>query len=136
MPLPAGPVEIYRMRAGNVPEYIGDDRLGVVAEQDRISFRVGYAEGVTVNRTQLKHETDWLGRTEEKYEVRLQNARDSQVTVAVLERFPDKWRILASSHDHTEIAKNLVEFPIVIEPESEAVLTYEVKLSKTWERRR
>ena len=136
VPLPAGPVEIHRMRAGNVPEYVGEDRLGAVAEKDRIRFRVGYAEGVTANRAQTKHETDWLGKTEDKFEIRIQNARDVEVTVAVQERFPDKWRMLASSHDYVEIAKNMIEFPVTIPPESETLLTYEVRLARTWERRR
>ena len=136
VPLPAGPVEIYRMRAGNVPEYVGDDRLAAVAEKDPIRFRVGYAEGLTADRKLLKHETDWLGKTEDQYELRLQNARDTEVTVAVLERFPDKWKLLSSSHDYKEITKNLIEFPITIKPESEVLLTYSVKLGKTWEKKR
>jgi hypothetical protein len=136
VPLPAGPVEIYRMRAGNVPEYVGENRIAATAVNEPARIRVGSAEGLTVNRNLLKTETHSSGKKDETWEVRLKNARDTEVSVKIQDVFQTKWKILSSSHPYNEITKNMIEFPVTVPSDSELVVTYEVRTWKSWEGRR
>lgn len=128
VPLPAGPIEIYRMRAGNVPEYVGEERLSATDVNEPVRIRVGSAEGLVVNRTLLKEATRAWGKRDETWEVRIKNERETDVQIKIQERFQTKWKILASSMPYKEVTKSFIEFPVTIQPDSEVVVTYEKRV--------
>ncbi len=134
MPLPAGPVKIYRARENGATEYVGEDRLAAVAEKDPILIRVGFAEGVSVSRASLASESKWNGRQDNTREVRIRNDRDTDVKIDVLEQFGEQWKILESSAPYEEIAKHLIKFPVTVPAEKELVLTYRVRTWHAWKK--
>jgi hypothetical protein len=131
-PLPAGWVEIYRFRAGNVPEYVGEDRLAAVAQNGRLRIRVGYAEGLSGERKLLKTETHLSSKIDEQWEIRIHNARDTDVSVSVQDFCQGKWKILNSSHPYNMINDNYFEFPVIVPAEGDTVITYEIRKWQTW----
>jgi hypothetical protein len=134
MPLPSGPVKIYRTRESGAAEYVGEDRLAAVAKNEPLLIRLGFAEGLSVTRTALASEEKWNGRHDDTWEVRIRNDRDSEVSLDVLEQFGEKWKVLESSTPHEKVSARLIKFPVTIAPESEYVLTYKLRAQYVWKK--
>lgn len=134
VPIPSGPVEIYRRRAGNVAEYVGEDRLRNVDKNDPIRFRVGYAEGLGVERKNLKHEG--TSKVTDQWEVKIHNDRDTDVNVTLQDFWQDKGKVLSASHKWVETSPRSFEIPVTVPAESDVTVTYEVKTWKSWSKAR
>ena len=134
MPLPSGPVKIYRTREGGAAEYVGEDRLAAVAKNDPLFIRLGFAEGLSVIRTALASEEKWNGRRDDTWEVRIRNDRDSEVRLDVLEQFGEKWKVLEASAPHATVTARLIKFPVTVAAESEYVLTYKLRTQRAWKK--
>ena len=62
---------------------------------------------------------------------RVRNHKKSAVTVRAVEHLYrwTNWEITAKSHPYRKIDSNQVEFPVTIQPDGEAVITYTVHYS-------
>ncbi len=132
-PLPAGPVKIYRTRTGGIAEDVGEDRLSAVAVNEPLRIRVGYAEGLSVQRKLLKAgASTWTNKKEEQWEVRIRNDRDTETKVMIQDQFPEKWKVVESSHAYTKTSEHSLEIAVTIPSETEAVVTYTVRTWREW----
>ncbi|MBI5058420.1 DUF4139 domain-containing protein [candidate division KSB1 bacterium] len=136
MPLPAGTVSIYRTREGGVSEYVSEYQTAALAKNDPLRIRVGSAEGLSAVRNQLRSEKGLGSRHDDSWEVRLTNDREAAVDMVIQERFNQGWKILAASAEYRQTSDHTIEFPVVVEPQSELVVTYEVREWRAWKSQR
>ena len=132
-PLPAGSVKVYRTRAGGTAEDVGEDRLGAVPVNEPIRIRVGFAEGLSVERKALKSGTSaWTGRREDQWEVRIHNERDAEIPLVIQDQFPGSWKVTDSSNKYVKTGEHSIEIPVTVPAESETVVTYTVQTWREW----
>ncbi len=127
-PLPGGVVRVHR--GGEAGLFLGEDRLPDTPVGGEVQVTVGRAFDVRAERRQ----TDFMrvnqprDSFESAHEITLSNAREEAVTVTVAEAIPGDWEMLEESHPHEQAAANRAEWRIVVPAESDAVLTYRVRV--------
>jgi hypothetical protein len=136
VPLPAGRVRVSRAdEADGALEFIGEDVIDHTARDETVQVKLGSAFDVVGERKQLDFRVDSRDRwIEEDIEVRVRNQKpDEAVRVHVRENLYrwSNWTILR--HSGGEFVKDdsrTIDFPLRIEPKSEAVVRYTVRY--TW----
>lgn len=131
--LPGGVVRLYQTDAAGRPQLIGESTVRHTAPGQDLRVGAGQAFDLTAQRTQ----TSYLTRREGPrtiatagYRVTLNNARDSVVTVEVLEERGGEWRVLDSSHPAESLSSTRTRFRVRVPTRGEAILTYQVQV--TW----
>jgi hypothetical protein len=127
LPLPAGPVKLYRKRAAGIVEYVGEDNFPAVTIGQPIGIRVGLADGIAASRTRTRFEPRGENKRDEDFQIAIRNGRAADVTVAVQERFDAQWKMLSSSHEYTDRGRSFIEFSVPVPADSQVVLTYSVR---------
>jgi hypothetical protein len=134
IPLPAGRVRVYkRDEADGAMEFIGEDRVDHTAKDETVRLRLGSAFDLTGERRQtsfeVNHGQKWL---RESFEIKVRNHKEVAVEVIAQEDMYRwvTWEIEKKSHDFTKVHSQRAIFPLTVEPDGEAVLTYTVKY--TW----
>jgi hypothetical protein len=134
MPLPAGRVRVHkRDEADGFPELVGEDRIDHTPKDEKVRLKMGDAFDVVGERKQTDFKVDrsahWIRET---YEIRLRNHKAEPIEVLVAERLYRwvNWEIEQKSHEYVKKDSQLVHFPVRVEKDGEAVVTYTVKY--TW----
>jgi len=100
------------------------------AGQD-LRLAAGSAFDLTATRVQSEYATTREGRrtiATAAYTVTLTNAKDSVVTIDVLEERQGEWQILASSVPGEKLSSTQTRFRMRVPAKGEAVLTYRVRV--------
>lgn len=134
IPLPAGRMRVYkRDPEDKAMEFIGEDEIDHTPKGENVRLRMGSAFNVTGERRQTafecKYNEHWIT---ESFEIKLRNHKQEDVEVLVQEDLY-RWinaEITESSHKHERVTSQRVIFPVKVEKDKEAVLTYTVKY--TW----
>jgi hypothetical protein len=130
MALPAGRVRVHkRDDADGFPELVGEDRIDHTAKDETLRLKMGDAFDVVGERKQTDFRVDRGGHwAREAFEIRVRNHREEEVEVLVAERLYRgvNWTIEARSHDYVKKDSRLVQFPLRVPKDGEAVLTYTV----------
>jgi hypothetical protein len=96
-----------------------------------LRLTAGAAFDVTAKRVQTTYTTrrDTLRTVATAdYSVTLTNAKDSAVTVDVLEQRPGEWSVLSSSVPGEKLSSTTTRFRVVVPAGGETVLTYRVRV--------
>jgi hypothetical protein len=121
IPLPEGLVRVYQHDTDSSREYLGDDRIGHTAANEKIRVRVGEAFDIAVDYVK-KSQVGW----EYNYEVHLRNHKSDPVNVLVTDHFGGDWYIKASNYDMEKVNANTLECPVLCLPEEEVLIRYTV----------
>ena len=137
IPLPAGKVRVYKQDASDkAMEFIGEEMIDHTPRGERVKLVIGNAFDITGERkqTSFKVETGrkWM---EESFQVKVKNAKDSDVTVRVVEPMYrwNQWKITAESQEHLKVeqADEADAFHVVwdvpVKAKGETILTYTVE---------
>ncbi|NOQ46651.1 MAG: DUF4139 domain-containing protein [Desulfobulbaceae bacterium] len=132
-PLPAGTIRVYKKDSHGSLQFIGEDHIDHTPENEVVRLKLGDAFDVTADKKQtdfkkLSGFTRYNYAYESAYELNLKNAKDTQVTVKVLEPVPGDWKIIAESAKYTKEAANIVSWIVDVPAKSSITLTYRVQV--------
>jgi hypothetical protein len=130
-PLPGGVARLYEPDSSGRLQLIGEAAMDHTPAGEDLRLSAGTAFDVTARRVQSTYTTrrDSLNTwATADYAVTLTNAKDSAVTVEVLEQRPGEWRVLSSSVPGEKISSTTTKFRVVVPPRGSKILTYRVQV--------
>jgi len=128
IPLPKGTVRVFKAERSGSQEFVGEDRIGHTAKDEKVQVTVGYAFDIVAEHHLLKAVSPTKTEVDQVHEIRIRNRKESEtITVRVVETSSENWRILSSSHDHVKKDASTFEFEVVVRPGEEQVLTYDIR---------
>jgi hypothetical protein len=130
LPLPQGSYRLYEADDGGRLQLIGEASAGHTASGNDVRLPAGSAFDLTATRVQMTYATrrDSL-RTiaTADYRVTVKSAKDTAVTVEVLEERGGEWSVLASSVPAEKLSSTRTRFRVRVPARGEAVLTYRIR---------
>jgi len=134
VPLPSGRVRVNQLdTADGSLEFIGEDVIDHTPRNEEVLIQLGSAFDVVGERTQVDFKVDttrkWM---EETIEIELRNQKKEAVDVLVKENLFRwvNWKIVEASHDYEKVDARTIHFPVHVEAEGKASVTYRVQY--TW----
>jgi hypothetical protein len=131
LPLPGGAWRLYEPDGQGRLQLIGEAAAGHTAAGQDVRLQAGSAFDLTAKRIQTSYATQRdSNRTiaTAGYRVTVASAKDSAVTVDVLEERGGEWTILASSVPPVKLSSTRTRFRLRVPPHGEAGLTYRVRV--------
>ncbi len=130
-PVPGGTVRLYERDASGRPQLVGETSVGHTAAGQDLRLDAGTAFDLTARRIQTTYET----RVEAKrnvamatYSVTVANAKDSVVSVDVLEQRGGEWTVVSSSIPAEKVSSTITRFRVRVPARGETTLTYRVRV--------
>jgi len=129
--LPAGKVRVFKRDRDGALEFIGEDRIGHTAPDERVMVYIGDAFDLVGERKQTDFRKVTKSVVEESFEITLRNHKKSPVTIRVLEKMyrSRDWKILAASHEYRKLNARTIHFDVQVPPDAERKVTYKVRYS-------
>ena len=130
-PLPGGVARLYEPDSSGRLQLIGEASLDHTPAGEDLRLTAGNAFDVTAKRVQSTYTTrrDSLNTwATADYTVTLTNAKDSSVTVDILEQRPGEWSVLSSSVPGEKLSSTTTRFRVVVPARGSKVLTYRVRV--------
>lgn len=133
IPLPAGKLRFYRMDDDGQLEFTGENVIDHTPKNETVRVYLGNAFDLVGERTRTnfyKHPSRDMMR--ESYKIELRNRSEETVTIRVVEHLfrSVNWKILEHSEDFEKKNAQTIEFPMTVEPDGTASVTYTVEY--TW----
>lgn len=131
LPLPGGTYRLYQGDDADRLQLIGESSAGHTAPGRDVRLSAGSAFDLAAKRVQTTYSTrrDSL-RTiaTADFRVTITSAKDTAVTVDVLEDRGGEWSVLASSVPATKVSSTQTRFRVRVPAKGEAILTYRVRV--------
>jgi hypothetical protein len=127
-PLPKGIVRVYKRDSTGSPQFIGEDRIDHTPRDEEVELELGNAFDISVDRKQTDFERIAERVFESAYEVRLRSAKETPITVRVIEPIGGDWTMLSHSHPFEKTEAFEATFTVPVTPGEEAVLRYRVRV--------
>ena len=130
MPLPAGPVRLYKEDKSGSLQFIGEDNIDHTPKDEELKLHVGEAFDVVAERKQTSFQRLSDKIFESDWEITLRNHKTEDITVTVIEPlagFSD-WEILSSSFPYEKLDAFRVKFNVPVAKDGETKLTYKVRV--------
>ena len=127
MPLPEGIIRAYKEDQHGNAQFIGEDNIEHTPKNEKIKLKLGTAFDITARKKQTAYKKITKQLVESEYLFELNNAKDQNVTVKIIEPIPGDWRILSESHPHKKTSSNTASWSIDIPSNSKATLRYRVQ---------
>jgi len=131
LPIPGGVFRLYESDDAGRLQLIGESSAGHTAPGRDLRLSAGSAFDLTAKRVQMSYSTrrDSL-RTiaTADYRITITSAKDSAVTVEVIEERQGDWTVLSSSIPGEKISSTRTRFRVRVPARGEAVLTYRVRV--------
>jgi hypothetical protein len=130
-PLPGGTARLYEPDSAGRLQLVGEAGMDHTPAGEDLRLSAGTAFDVTARRVQTTYTTrrdslrTWATAD---YSVTLTNAKDSAVTVDVLEQRPGEWTVLSSSVPGEKISSTTTRFRVTVPGGGEKVVTYRVRV--------
>jgi len=142
-PLLPGTARIY-IRTGLGERLLCSTRLPYTPPGGEVKLKCGPARDLVGKRYLVSFQKEEVWRegrfcwatTREAYKVEVENHKKEAVTVEVVERIPDVWRLVKSSAKPVEVDAHTLKFRLSIPAGGKAVLEYEVERTIIGPRRR
>ncbi|MDP1610273.1 MAG: DUF4139 domain-containing protein [Sulfuritalea sp.] len=127
-PLPAGIVRVYAKDSKGAAQFVGEDRIGHTAKNEKLKLRLGEAFDITAERKQTSYKKIADNVIESAWRIELRNAKDEAVTVKVQEPMPGDWEMLQESHKHTKESARVASWNVAVPAGGATVLEYTVRV--------
>lgn len=127
-PLPAGVVRVYARDSRGAAQFVGEDRIGHTAKNEKVRLRLGEAFDITAERRQMTYKK--LGDTtaETSWRIELRNAKDEAVSVKVQEPLPGDWEIVQETHQSRRESARVAQWNVALPAGGAAVLEYTARV--------
>lgn len=131
-PLPAGIVRVFAASADGVPRFIGEDRIDHTPAGGQITINPGDAFDITVLRRQTDFKSAGLpeNASESTWAIDVENAKDKDVTVDLVETIAGDWTILGESAPHTKASAERLVWRVNAPAKGKAQLTFRVRVQQ------
>jgi hypothetical protein len=132
-PLPKGIVRVYKQDSKGSVQFVGEDRIDHIPENETVRLRLGYAFDITADRKQTDFKklagfSQYNYVFESAYRIELNNGKDESVTVKIVEPMPGDWEILSENATHKKISSSEAEWNIPVPAKGSTELLYRVKV--------
>ncbi|WP_310449883.1 DUF4139 domain-containing protein [Sulfuritalea sp.] len=127
-PLPAGIVRVYARDSKGAAQFVGEDRIGHTAKNEKLKLRLGEAFDITAERRQTGYRRIADNVSETAWRIELRNAKDEAVTVRVQEPLPGDWEMLQQSHPHSKESARVAVWNIAVPAGGTTLLEYTVRV--------
>lgn len=130
-PLPGGTWRIYQPDQEDRLQLVGESSAGHMAPGRDLRLGAGTAFDVTAERVQTDYVTTREARRTialASYRVTIRNAKDSAVTVDVLEERRGEWTLVESSVPAERLSSTQTRFRVRVPAGGEGALTYRVRV--------
>ena len=131
VPVPAGVARIYERDQVGRPQLVGESSLDHTAPGQDLRLDAGTAFDITAKRIQTDYETHREApRTvaTANYRVTLDNVKDTDVSVDVLEQRAGDWAVVQSSIPAEKVSSTLTRFRVRVPAGGRTTLTYRVRV--------
>ncbi len=127
--LPAGKCRVYKADSDKSLEFIGEDTIAHTPRDEKVTLYIGDAFDIVGERKQTEFKIITPRIVEEEFEIKIRNHKEKAVTVDVLEKLYRwaGWKILQKSHDYEKLDSRTIVFPVKVEKDGEATVTYRVR---------
>ncbi len=133
MPLPAGRVRVSQQdKADGSLEFIGEDAIDHTPKDEDVRVKLGTAFDVVGERRQTDFRVNTAAKViEEAFEIKVRNHKEQAVEVIVRESMYrwSQWDLVEQSVPSQKKDARIVEFPVRIDADGEATVTYRVRYS-------
>jgi hypothetical protein len=94
-----------------------------------LNLKIGNAFDVVSERKQIDFQKVSSNVYDVEYEITVRNHKATPVTIEVNEPIGGSWRMLRSSHEYTKTSAWAAQFQVPVNPDSESVLKYRVRVT-------
>jgi hypothetical protein len=125
--LPRGRMRFYRRDEEGRLQFTGENMIDHTPTDETIRLYTGNAFDIVGERKRTNYHVDSAHNTaDESFEIHLRNHKKTAVTVRAVEHLYrwSNWQITSHSHPFHKMDANQIEFPVTIQPDGEAVITY------------
>jgi hypothetical protein len=126
-PLPKGTIRVYKSDKAGRALFIGEDRIDHTPKNETVRLKLGKAFDVTGNWKRTEFSRISKRVTEQAIAIELSNAKDTPVTVRVVEPIPGDWQILTESQPHTQSSARSAMWDVAVPANGKSTLTYRVR---------
>jgi hypothetical protein len=133
VPLPAGRWRFYQRDGDGQLQFTGENRDGVVAQDESLRIFTGVAFDLAAERRQTDFTSDKAQRTvEEGFEIQLRNHKREPVEIHVVEHLNrwQSWELLAPSDHFTKKNAHTIEWVVGLKPGEEKAVRYRVRYTQ------
>ncbi len=127
MPLPQGPVYVYKTDLGDKINFIGQDILPETPPEREVRIFLGEAKGLEGERIQTSYQQLPNSEKEFSYKIILCNTANLSMTVEVVEHFYGEWTILESRPGNYIKEENFVVYEIEVPVGQTQEIQYKVR---------
>jgi hypothetical protein len=131
LPLPMGTYRLYQGDDAGRLQLIGESSAGHIAPGRDVRLSAGSAFDLTAKRIQTAYSTrrdSTRTVATADYKVTLTSAKDTAVTVEVIEERYGEWAVLSSSLPAEKVSSTRTRFRVRVPAMGEVVLTYRVRV--------
>jgi hypothetical protein len=131
LPLPQGSYRLYEADDAGRLQLIGESSAGHTAPGSDVRLPAGSAFDLTARRVQLSYTTrrdSTRTIAAADYRVTVKSAKDSAVTVDVMEERGGEWSVLSSSLPAEKLSSTRTRFRVRVPAKGEATVTYRVRV--------
>ena len=128
IPLPKGTIRVYKRDRDGSLQFVGEDSIDHTPKDEKLRIMIGDAFDVVGTRKQTEWKKVAKNIYEASFEILLSNHKKEDVTVKVVEPIPGDWTMLSSSYEYKKPDAFTAEFLIPVPKDSEAKLTYSVRM--------
>jgi len=127
MPLPQGPVYVYKMGLADRINFIGQDILPQTPPEKEVRIFLGEAKDLEGERIQTSYQQLPNSEKEFGYKLILYNSADLPMTVEVVEHFYGEWTILESKPENYIKEENFVVYEVEVPAGQTQEIQYKVR---------
>jgi hypothetical protein len=133
VPLPAGRWRFYQRDGDGQLQFTGENRHGVVAQDESLRIFTGVAFDLAAERRQTDFAIDKAQRTfEEGFEIQLRNYKREPVEIQVVEHLNrwQSWELVAPSDSFMKKNAHTIELVVGLKPGEEKAVRYRVRYTQ------
>lgn len=132
-PLPAGVMRVYTKDSSGSLQFVGEDRITHTPENETIRLKLGDAFDVTADKKQTDFKkisgfSRYNYAFESGFEIKVNNAKDEEVSVRVVEPVPGDWQIMEETAPHVKETSGTAVWQLQVPAKSSTVLRYRVQV--------
>ena len=133
VPLPKGTVRVYKKDSAGNAQFVGEDKIDHTPKNEKVRLKLGDAFDVTADKKQASFEkiggdSHYNYIYDAAFEIVLKNAKDTPLTVKVMEPIPGDWQMLSESSKHKKEASNTAAWLVEVPANGKSKLTYKVRV--------